>query len=473
MLTRRQFVTAAGGAALAACSSRPQSPAPNIVLLMPDQFRGMAIAAMGNPDVKTPHLDRLATEGALLRRTYANCPVCCPARGTLQTGKYAHNHGVDINDAPLPSEELTIAEALKQRGYRTGFVGKWHLEGGKRQPGFVPPGPRRQGWDFWAANICSHDYWNMHYFRDDPQPIPMPGYSATTFTDEAINFIKQESEQPFLLYLQWGPPHNPYVAPPAYMNLYDPDAITLRPNWQEGARLGSRNDIAGYYAAITCIDDEVGRVLDALDETGQVENTIVLVTSDHGDMLGSHGASLKRKPWEESAHIPGILRYPAGVAPGSEPDLLLSQVDIPPTLLGMAGVPVPDDDGGRGPVASICSTRITAAASRTPNSPNRSICKAIRRPSRASTRLGAGCARNGIPTPAASRGLGCCTTTTRIPIRSRIWRSSPNRPRSSKSSMNSRWRGSSAPATPGASAKTPPTADGLRLRQSYDAGYLS
>ena len=293
---------------------------------------------MGNSDVQTPNIDRLASEGVLFRNFYANCPVCCPARGTLLTGKFAHNHGVAVNDAPLGDDQVTIAEILSEQGYRTGFVGKWHLEGGKRQPGFVPPGPRRQGFDFWAANICSHQYWNMHYFRDDPEPIPMPDYSATTFTDEALSFIGQESEDPFFLSVQWGPPHNPYVAPPEYMNLYDPDGLRMRENWVDDVRLGLRIDISGYYAAITFIDDEVGRLLDALEETGKAENTIVLLTSDHGDMLGSHGTNLKRKPWQESVQAPGVLRYPAAVESNQKTDLLASHVDVVPTLLGLAGV---------------------------------------------------------------------------------------------------------------------------------------
>ena len=158
---------------------------------MPDQFRGMDIAAMGNPDVQTPNIDRLASEGVLLRNTISNCPVCCPARGTLLTGQFGHQHGVDVNDAPLSDEAVSLPELAQAHGYRSGFVGKWHLEGGIRLPGFVPPGERRQGFDFWAANICSHAYWNMHYFRDDPTPIPMDGYSAKFFTDEAINFVNQ------------------------------------------------------------------------------------------------------------------------------------------------------------------------------------------------------------------------------------------------------------------------------------------
>jgi len=344
MLTRRRFMggSAAAAVALSACSRYPKLPQPNILFLMPDQFRGMDLGVMGNPDVRTPNMDKLAAEGVLLRNTYANCPVCCPARGTLLTGRYAHHHGVDVNDAPLPNEEVSIAEILKEQGYRTGFVGKWHLEGGKRQPGFVPPGPRRQGFDFWAANICSHDYWNMHYFRDSPQPIPMPDYSAKTFTDEAINFLNEESDQPFLLYLQWGPPHNPYVAPPEYMNMYDPDALTMRDNWETENPRDSRRDIAGYYAAITFIDDEVGRLMRVLEENGQAENTIVVLTSDHGDMLQSHGKRLKRKPWEESILVPGIVRYPAGGAQGREVDALVSHVDLVPTMLGLARVERPE-----------------------------------------------------------------------------------------------------------------------------------
>ncbi len=311
---------------------------------MPDQWRGMDLGAMGNAELKTPNMDALAGAGALLRNVTANCPVCCPARGTLLTGRFGHEHGVDVNDAPLPDKQVTIAEIARERGYRTGFVGKWHLEGGKRQPGYVRP-ERRQGFDFWAANICSHRYWNMHYFRDAPEPIQIEGYSATAFTDAAIEFIRSDEEAPFLGFVQWGPPHNPYVAPPEYMNMYHPDMLTMRANWSgpvqraRGQDLGSRSDIAGYYAAITFIDDEVGRIVAALKETGRLENTVIFITSDHGDMLGSHGTVLKRKPWAESLQVPGIVHYPAAVPAGLELSMPISHVDVAPTLLGLAGIP--------------------------------------------------------------------------------------------------------------------------------------
>ncbi|MDA1314287.1 MAG: sulfatase [Acidobacteria bacterium] len=361
MVARREFLTGLAGAALAGCE--PEKSRPNVVVLMPDQFRGMDLSVMGNPDVQTPNMDNLASQGVLIENTFANCPVCCPARGTLLTGRYAHAHGVAANDAPLPSNEVTIAEILKEHGYRTGFVGKWHLEGGKRLPGFVPPGPRRQGFDYWAANICSHNYWDMEFFRDEPTPIAMPGYSAETFTDEAIKFLAQESQQPFCLYLQWGPPHNPYVAPPEYMNLYDLDALTMRGNWKPETPLNSRIDIAGYYSAITFIDHEVGRILKVLEEQGLAENTIVLLTSDHGDMLGSHGHSLKRKPWEESIRIPGILRYPAVIEAGQTASFPLSHVDMVPTLLGLAGLPPKPNMQGHN-----CTSLLTGATEGEPES---------------------------------------------------------------------------------------------------------
>ena len=253
---------------------------------------------------------------------------------------------MDVNDAPLPDAELTIAEIALQHGYRTSFCGKWHLEGGRRQPGYVPPA-RRQGFQHWAANICSHSYWNMSYFRDSPEPIRIDGYSARAFTDEAVDFIRKDPGTPFLAYVQWGPPHNPYIAPPEYMQMYDPSELRMRENWRgpvqirAGRMLGGRADLAGYYAAITFLDHEVGRIVAALRETGQLESTILAITSDHGDMLGSQGTYLKRKPWAESLQVPGIVHYPASLVPGQRVSMPVSHVDIVPTLLGLAGMPVP------------------------------------------------------------------------------------------------------------------------------------
>ena len=328
------------GAALLGSPTAQDRQRPNILFIMPDQLRAQALGCMGNSDVKTPNIDRLAAEGMLFKQTFANTPVCCPARANLLTGKYAHRNGMVANDLRLRETETTLAELLKQAGYQTGFIGKWHLDGGPREPGYVPPGERRQGFDFWAAHECSHRHFDNHYFRDDPTPIKLGKYEAEGWTDIAVEFLRAQASrsQPFFLMLQTGPPHDPYKAPPQYEAMYDPAKLTMRPNWKEGTRMGSRQDIASYYAQVTAVDDQVGRLLRTLKELKLDEDTIIVLTSDHGDMLGSQGLRLKRKPWEESIRVPGIVRYPRRVKAGQQTEAFLTHVDLAPTLLSLCGL---------------------------------------------------------------------------------------------------------------------------------------
>jgi arylsulfatase A-like enzyme len=319
---------------------------PNVLIVMPDQMRGMALGCMGNPDVKTPNLDRLASQGILLRRMFANTPVCCPARANILTGTYAHANGMVANDLRLRESKTTTAEILAGQGYRTGYIGKWHLDGGPRLPGFIPPGPRRQGFQFWAANECSHQHFKPIYFRNTDTPITEDRFEPEVWTDRAIEFLQAKDDAPFFLMVSMGPPHDPYGAPERYEALYDPAKLTMRPNWVAGTRNSGREQIARYYAAITAIDDQVGRLIKALDDSGHVDDTIVFVLSDHGDMLGSHGKYLKRKPWEESIRVPGIVRYPAKIKLGRISNALFTHVDMAPTLLTLCGVPVPVDMQG-------------------------------------------------------------------------------------------------------------------------------
>lgn len=314
---------------------------PSLLLIVPDQMRGQALGCMGDPDVKTPCLDRLAAQGVLFRNTFANTPVCCPARAILLTGMYAHRNGMIANDLRLRESETTLAEILAAEGYRTGFIGKWHLDGGLRLPGFVPPGPRRQGFAFWAASECSHEHFRPTYFRDDPTPITDRRFEPEVWTDRAIEFLREAGDRPFFLEVTMGPPHDPYGAPERFMKLYDPARLTMRPNLVEGVPGAGRKEIAAYDAAITAVDEQVGRLMTALDDLGRADDTIVVFTSDHGDMLGSHGQRLKRKPWEESIRVPGIVRYPAKVRPGRVSEALLTHVDIAPTLLSLCGLAVP------------------------------------------------------------------------------------------------------------------------------------
>ena len=330
-LTRRAFVAAA-----------IPTRRPNIVFLMPDQHRYHSVGCLGNSEVKTPHIDKLATEGVTLHHTFANTPVCCPARAILLTGQYCHRNGMIANDLRLREESVSFAEILAKAGYRTGFVGKWHLDGGQREPGWVPPGPRRQGFEFWAAHQCSHRHFENHYFRDDPKPIHFGKFEAEGWADVAVEFLNavKSDKRPFYLTVQWGPPHDPYKAPANYSKLYDPAKLTMRANYKSG-NVPVPAAIAEYYGMVTAIDDQVGRLMAKLDELGLRENTIVLYSSDHGDMLGSQGARLKRKPWEESIRVPGFIRWPERVKAGAQSDVFFTHVDFAPTLLGMAGLPVP------------------------------------------------------------------------------------------------------------------------------------
>jgi len=327
-----------------ACQSAPpagKAPRPSFLIILPDQLRAQALGCMGNPDLRTPHMDALAKEGILFRNTFANTPVCCPARAVILTGKYAHANGMVANDLRLRESEVTVAELLREQGYRTGFIGKWHLDGGARMPGYVPPGPRRQGFEFWAANECSHAHFNTQYFRDDEIPVPVKKFEAEAWTDLAIEFLRGTDQRPFFLVVSMGPPHDPYGAPEKFMKMYDPQTIAMRPNWVEGTPGGGRKEIAAYAAAVSAVDEQVGRLTAALGDLGLARDTLVLLTSDHGDMLGSQGRRLKRTPWEESIRVPGIVRYPRAAAPGRVVDALFSHVDVAPTMLALAGLPVP------------------------------------------------------------------------------------------------------------------------------------
>lgn len=333
---------------------------PNILLVLPDQMRASAMGCDGNPQVQTPNIDALAAEGVRFRNTYANVPVCCPARSILLTGTYPHVNGMVANDLRLREDRVTIAEILRDAGYRTGFVGKWHLDGGPRDPGFVPPGPRRQGFEFWAAYECHHRHFQPTYFRDTPTVITKQKFEPEASCDFAVEFLRtQPKEQPFFLTVQMGPPHDPYGAPEEYMQRYIPERIKPPENWRPDSEVrpqqnrpagkafspyvqtGGLEEIAAYYAAITAIDDQVGRLLRTLSDLGMEENTIVMFISDHGDMLGSHGLRRKRKPHDESARVPGILRWPAAIPKSQTPNTLFSHIDVAPTLLGLAGIEVP------------------------------------------------------------------------------------------------------------------------------------
>jgi len=311
---------------------------PNLLFVFADQMRARSAGYAGCPDVETPWLDRLASEGTVFTNAVSSLPVCTPYRASLLTGRWPLSTGLFLNDLQLSTKEITLAHALRGAGYRTGYIGKWHLDGPHRAYP-TPPGPRRQGFDFWAAANCTHDYYRSIFYQDDPSPRYWKGYDATAQTSLAIEFIAEvRRDRPFCLFLSWGPPHNPYrQVDQGLLARYDAKTLTAprncpKPNLQE---------LAGYYAHITALDGEMGRLLTVIDRLRLRDNTLVVFTSDHGDMLGSHGVQRKQWPWDESVLVPLLMRGPGLPNGGYHSDTPIGTVDLMPTLLGLLGVEVP------------------------------------------------------------------------------------------------------------------------------------
>ncbi len=322
----------------------PGQAAPSVLFILADQWRAQAFGFAGDPNVKTPNLDRFERQCVNFTQAVAGTPVCSPTRASLLTGRRPQTHGVFLNDVPLSSDAVTLPKVLKAAGYDTGCIGKWHIDGHGSRSAFIPP-ERRQGFDYWKVLECTHDYNNSFYFAAGPDKMKWDGYDAIAQTRDAQAYLRSRttSSRPFLLWLAWGPPHNPYESAPAkYRALYDPDKILLHPNVPASAQAKARDELAGYYAHCTALDDCLGDLLRTLDETGLATNTIVVFTSDHGDMLWSQDQQRKQRPWEESARVPMLLR--PTVSLGIKPHRIaatLNTEDVMPTLLGLCGRPVP------------------------------------------------------------------------------------------------------------------------------------
>lgn len=328
--------------------SKPLLRKPNIVIVMADQWRAQDIGYAGNQQVITPNLNKLATESLNARLCVAEVPVCSPTRASLLTGQHATTHGVFYNDRPLRSEAVTLAEVCQQNGYQTGFIGKWHINGGVAKdfaPGRLAPIPvdRRQGFEYWRTLECTHDYNNSPYYNEVNKRFVWQQYDAISQTDSAISFMTQSRDKPFLLVLAWGPPHDPYqTAPKEYRQKYANQSIKLRPNVPVKDTMEANRALKGYYAHINALDDCIGRLQEALKGAKLDENTIFVFTSDHGDMLYSHDQINKQKPWDESIRVPFLLKYPAALTKkGRTLDVPITLTDVMPTLLSMTGQAIP------------------------------------------------------------------------------------------------------------------------------------
>ena len=323
----------------AAAAARP----PNILLVVADQWRAQAFGYAGDPNVKTPHFDAFEKECVNFTQAVSGTPVCTPMRASLLTGQRPLTHGLFINDVPLNPEAVTMAKLLGAQGYATGVIGKWHVDGHGRS-NFIPR-ERRQGFEYWKVLECTHAYNNSPYYADGPEKLKWEGYDAIAQTADAQRYIEAQAKagKPFLLYLAWGPPHNPYeTAPAKYKAMYDPAKLQLRPNVPAAAEAQARRDLAGYYAHCTALDDCFAELLATLKTAGVADNTIVLFTADHGDMLGSHALIRKQKPYEESARVPMLFRLPAALGiKARRVDGTINTEDLLPTLLRLCNIAVP------------------------------------------------------------------------------------------------------------------------------------
>lgn len=353
MSTRRRFIKTAAAASIAAplaTSRAAESRKPNILYVFSDQWRATDHGYAGNTDVITPNLDKLATQSVNFTHAVSGIPVCCPHRASLITGKYPLTHGLYLNDLSLSTDHRSVAHCLNDGGYSTGWIGKWHIDGQGRSD-FTPP-ERRQGFQYWRTLECTHDYNHSPYYGDSPEKKMWEGYDAISQTKDAQNYLenysRSETDSPFALFLSWGPPHAPYhTAPEEYQKLYRDKEITLRENVPEDHRKAAQRDYRGYYAHMTALDHCMGDLLKTLEETGLAENTIVVYTSDHGDMMHTRGAMKKQQPWDESLRVPFLIRWPEKLK--NEPREISMPIDTPdimPTLLGLADLSIPEEVEG-------------------------------------------------------------------------------------------------------------------------------
>ncbi len=365
------------------------TPPPNIILIICDQLRAFEVGCYGNPVVHTPNMDRLAAEGLRVETAVSNFPVCMPARSVMLSGQYNRTCTGGASNVSYPGRQgdfnmpeypdygrphlpdPTLPEVLRDQGYQTAVIGKWHIHSW----------PHEVGFDHYLIPRVHHCHSGQLFTEDGEAEFSPSGFSVDYEAKRVEAFLQQPHKKPFFLYYSISPPHNPLRdAPDKYLTMYDPSEIPLRPNidlsqplkdqdyWFKVYRwdfryynlhlpyaeylppdYDLRQLIAEYYGLTTWVDDCLGRVLAVLDETGLAENTIVIFTSDHGDNLGSNGLVQKGGPNEEAIRIPLILRGPGTDIQGKRviSESVASLVDLPPTILARSGICTPDHFQGQ------------------------------------------------------------------------------------------------------------------------------
>ncbi len=337
----------------------------NLIYIFADQWRRATCSAYGDEQAITPNMQSMANEGVVFENAISTCPLCSPHRASLLTGKHPLSTGIFTNcktgsDIRLQDDEVCAGDILKENGYKTAYIGKWHLDepelnncasplsGAQRWDAYTPPGVRRHGFDFWYAYNAWDEHMHPHYWTDTQEKIYHKGWSVEHETDVALNYIdKLDSEDNFAMFISWNPPHNPYEqVPQKYLDMYDENKLQLRGNVKypdimhhtyeketmDEATL--RRVTAQYYAAVTGLDEHLGRIINYLKENNLYDNTLLVLSSDHGDMMGSHGLIGKHVWHEESVGIPMILSG-ANLPQGKRINTVIGSPDMLPTILSL------------------------------------------------------------------------------------------------------------------------------------------
>ena len=332
---------------------------PNILVLFADQMHGFAMGCMEHPDVKTPNLDFLASEGTLFRNAYSEAPICTPFRCCMFTGRYGSQTNVLVNQKRIPAGERTFADAFNDAGYRTSYVGKWHLGG----TGNIAVAEYLRGGftDFIGYEAYNDFIDGVLFFDENGVAAPTEDHRTTETTDIAMERLAKLVDKKFAMVVSYQNPHYPEQPSLKYEKMYEDLTPTRRPNCTTNPTFDPYTAISAgthtttdgrddyrydldqylrqYYAMITQLDANLGRLFAELKKLGLWDNTVIIFTADHGDMQGSHGLKNKIVPWEESTRVPMIVRAPGGIK-GQVSDYLISAgIDTFPSSLGFAGLP--------------------------------------------------------------------------------------------------------------------------------------
>lgn len=387
-VTRREALRTGAAAACSALLSRNKRPVhasaerPHLLLLMADQFRGDCIGRAGNKAIATPNLDRIAGEGALFRCAYSSTPTCTPARSGLLTGLSPWRHGMLGYGRVAEKYPVEMPQTLRDAGYYTLGIGKMHWHPQRSTHGFhrtiLDESGRAESPDFlsdyraWFASqapTLNPDLTNIGWndYRSAPYALPEELHPTHWTAEVATRFIEEYDRiEPFYLKVSFARPHSPYDPPQRWIDHYK-DADLPKPyagNWQERYRERSddsfsiwhgdlgpeqvRKSRQGYYGSISFLDEQVGRILDALEKRGWLDNTMILFTADHGDMTGDHFLWRKSYAYEASAHIPMLIRWPKGfAAAGQTIEQPVELRDVFPTFLDAAGAAIPESLDGK------------------------------------------------------------------------------------------------------------------------------